>query len=98
MGDCLLTSERVGGMRGNAGFLLIIFVLVMVSIAVKRHCDQGNSYKGQHIIRATSQVQKFSPLSSRQEHGSILADTVLEKMLRVLHLDPASASQGLSPR
>jgi hypothetical protein len=30
------------------------------------------------------QVQRFSPLSSRQEHGSIQADVGLEK-LRVLH-------------
>jgi len=45
--------------------------------AVKRHHDQGNSCKGQHLIRAALQVQRFSPLSSWQEacqypgwHGS----------------------------
>jgi hypothetical protein len=38
-----------------------------VSIAVNRHHDQGNSYKGQHLIGAGLQVQKFSPLSPRQE-------------------------------
>jgi hypothetical protein len=31
---------------------------------VKRHHDQGNSYKGQHLIEAGIQVQKFSPLLS----------------------------------
>ena len=46
-------------------------VLVRVSIAEKRHHDQGNSYKGQHLIGAGLQVQGFSPLSSRWEHGSI---------------------------
>jgi hypothetical protein len=38
-----------------------------VSIAVSRHHDQGNSYKGQHFIGAGSQVQRFSLLSSQQE-------------------------------
>jgi hypothetical protein len=57
----------------------------MVSVAVKRHHDQGNSYKRQHLIRAGLQVQRFSPLSSRQEHGSIQAGMGLEE-LRVLHL------------
>ena len=35
-------------------------------IAVKRHHEQGNSYKG-NIIGAGLQFQGFSPLSSRQE-------------------------------
>jgi hypothetical protein len=48
-----------------AGRLAI--VLVRISIAVKRHHDQGNSYKGQHLIGAGLQVQRFSPLSSRWE-------------------------------
>jgi len=53
---------------------------------VKRHHDHGKSYKGQHyLIGAGLQVQRFSPLSSRQEHGSIQAGTVQEE-LRVLHL------------
>jgi hypothetical protein len=42
-------------------------VLVRVSIVVKRHHDQGISYKGQHLIVAGLQVQRFSPLSSWQE-------------------------------
>jgi hypothetical protein len=61
------------------------FVLVRVSTAVSRHYDQGNSYKG-HLIGAGLQVQRFSPLSSRQEHGSIQAGMV-QVELRVLHLD-----------
>jgi hypothetical protein len=31
---------------------------------VNRHCDQGKSYKGQHLIGAGLQVQRFSQLSS----------------------------------
>ena len=33
-------------------------------IAMKRHHDQGKSYKGLHLIGAGLQVQRFSPLSS----------------------------------
>jgi hypothetical protein len=66
-------------------------VLVRVPVAVKRHHGQGNSYKGQHLIRSGLEVQRFSPLSSRWEHGSVQADMVLEKELRVLTLDPTAA-------
>jgi hypothetical protein len=31
---------------------------------VKRHHDQGNSYKGKHLIGAGLQFQRFGPLSS----------------------------------
>jgi hypothetical protein len=49
------------------------------------HHDQGKSYKRQ-LIGAGLQVQRFSPLSSRQEHGSIQAGMVQEE-LRALHLE-----------
>jgi hypothetical protein len=54
--------------------------LIRVSIAMKRHHDQGNSYKGKHFIGASLRLQGFSPLSSQQEawqHGSMQADLVL---------------------
>jgi hypothetical protein len=35
--------------------------------ATNRHHDQGNSYKGQHLIGAGLRVQRFNPLSSGQE-------------------------------
>jgi hypothetical protein len=44
--------------------------LVGVSIAVKRHHDQGNSYKRQHLIGAGLPFQRFSPSSSRWEAWS----------------------------
>ena len=56
--------------------LKLIIVLVRVSIVVKRHHEQGKSYKGQHLMAAGLQVSKFSPLSSRLEHGSIQEDMV----------------------
>jgi hypothetical protein len=64
---------------------------------MNRHHDQGNSYKGQHLIGAGLQVQRFSPLSSRQEHGSIQAGMVQEE-LRVLHLHLKAASKTLTTK
>jgi hypothetical protein len=52
---------------------------------VNRQHNKGNSYEGEHLIGAGLQVQKFSAVSSRQEHDSIQAGMVQEE-LRVLHL------------
>jgi hypothetical protein len=52
---------------------------------VKKHHEQSNSFKDKHLIGAGLQVQKFSPLPSRQERGNIQAGMVQEE-LRVLHL------------
>ena len=54
-----------------------------MSIAVKRHHDQGNSLKDNILVGAGLQVQRFSPLSSKWKHGSIQAGVVQEE-LRVL--------------
>ena len=61
----------------------LIFVrvcLIWGFAAVNRPHDQCKSYKGQHLTGASLQVQKFSPLSSRQEHGSIQAGMVQEEL------------------
>jgi hypothetical protein len=42
-------------------------VFVTVSITVKKHHDQGNSYHGQHLIGAGLQFWGFSPLASWRE-------------------------------
>jgi hypothetical protein len=63
----------------------MVTVLLGVSNAINKHHEQGNSYKGQNLIGAGLQVQRFSPLSSRQEHGSIQAGMAWEE-LRVRHL------------
>ena len=47
--------------------------------------------QGQQLIRAGLQVQRFSPLSSRWECGSIQAGMVQEE-LRILHLYLKAAS------
>jgi hypothetical protein len=41
-------------------------MLVWVSIAVKRHHDQGNSYKGKHLIGAGLHFKRFNPLSYQE--------------------------------
>jgi hypothetical protein len=46
---------------------------------VNRHHDHCKSYKEQDLIGAGLQVQRFSPLSLRQEHGSIQAGIVQEE-------------------
>jgi hypothetical protein len=45
----------------------MLSVLVRVSVAVKRHRDHSNSYKGKHLIGTGLQVQRFSSLSSWRE-------------------------------
>ena len=64
---------------------------------MKRHHDQYKSYKGQHLIGAGLQVQRFSSLSSREEYGSVQAGIVQEE-LRVLHLHLKAASRTLASR
>jgi hypothetical protein len=64
-------------------------------LAVERHHDQGNFYKGQHFIGAGLQVQRFSSSSSKWEHGSIQAGTAQEE-LRVLHLDLTAVRRTLT--
>ena len=66
----------------------LLIVSVRVSIAVTSHHGHGNSYKRKHLIGAGLQVRR-----SLVHHchggkpGSVQADMVLEKELRVLHLD-----------
>jgi hypothetical protein len=59
--------------------------------------NHDNSYKGQHFIGAGLQVQTFSPLSSRREHGIIQVGMAQEE-LRVLHLHLKAASSILTSR
>jgi hypothetical protein len=53
--------------------------------------------KKQHLIGAGLQIQRFSPLSSRWEHGRIQAGMAQEE-LRVLCLHPKAASGRLTSR
>lgn len=72
-------------------------VSVRVCIAVKRCHEHSNSYKEQHFIGIVLQVEKFSQLSSRWEHGNTQAGMVQED-LRVLHLHLKAARRRPASR
>jgi hypothetical protein len=74
------------------------------SIAVKKHCDQGNSYKRKHLIGAGLQLQKLVHYYHGGKHGSMKADMVLEKKLRIFCIqiqrqqeETRASRSGLSP-
>jgi hypothetical protein len=58
---------------------------------VKKHHDRRNTFKGKHLIGTSLQVQRFSHYNHDKKHGEMQANMVLEKGLRVLHLDPQAA-------
>ena len=64
---------------------------------MNRTPHSGKSYKGQRLIGAGLQVQRFSLLSSRWEYSNIWAGTVQEE-LKVLHLHLKAASGRLASR
>ena len=58
------------------------------------HHHQFKSYKGQCLIGTYLKVQRFSPLSSRWEHGNIQAGMEQEELgVLYLHLKAASTRQ-----
>ena len=59
-------------------FVGIAAALVTDPVAVKRHHDQGNSYKGQHSIGAGLQAQRFSPLLSAVQSTEVCATVECE--------------------
>ena len=44
--------------------VMVLYYIVVLVLAVKRHHDQDNAHKEQHLIGAGLQFQKFSPLFS----------------------------------
>ena len=64
---------------------------------MNRHHDQGISYKGLNLIGAGLQLQRFTPLSSRQEHGSVQADVGLEELRVPLLVLKAARIRVLKP-
>jgi hypothetical protein len=72
-------------------------VLVRVLLLWTDTVTKASLIKKQHLIGAGLQVQRFSPLSSRWEHGSIQAGMAQEE-LRVLCLHPKAASGRLTSR
>ena len=56
---------------------------------MKRHHDHSKSYKEKHLVGAGLQIQRYHG----GKHGSMQVDTVLERELRVLHLDRQAAGK-----
>ena len=63
---CLVIYIEKAWLKGLGAVTSSGGVLGRVFIAVKRHHDHSNSYKGKHLIGAGLQFQRFSPLSSWQ--------------------------------
>ena len=63
-------------------------VLVRLSITVKGHHDHGNRYKGKHLTGAGLQFRSLVHYCHGGKHGSML-----EKKLRVLHVDLQAAGR-----
>jgi len=63
-----LKGSSFPGYLSNFLFMCVEWaVLVRISLAVKRHHDQGNSHTGKHLIGAGFSFQGCSPLSSWRE-------------------------------
>jgi hypothetical protein len=68
-------------------------ILVRISIAMKRHHDHGNSYKGNHLIGAGLQFRASVHYHHVGKHGSTQAYMVLKRQLKVLYLDLQAAGR-----
>jgi hypothetical protein len=66
-------------------------------IKTKQNKTKQNKKPNKHLFGIGLQVQRFSPVSSRCEHGSIQAGMV-QAELRVLHLHPKVGSGRLTSR
>jgi hypothetical protein len=73
-----------------------VYICLRVSITVKRHHDQGNSDKRQHLILAGLQFQNSVHYHHGRKHSSVQVGMVQED-LRVLHLHPKEARRKLFP-
>jgi hypothetical protein len=67
-----------------------------VSIAMKRHHDQDNSYKGKHLIGAGLQFQGYSPLSSWQKIWQHAGRSEAGRVESSLHFDLKAARRVFS--
>jgi hypothetical protein len=52
-------NARTKGVCSHAWLVIVLYVCLRISIAVKRHHDHCNSYKGKHLIGAGLQVERF---------------------------------------
>jgi hypothetical protein len=62
---------------------------------VKGQYDQGNSYKGNHLIGDGLQFQSFIHYHHGRKHGGVPADMVPEGS-KILHLESKAARRRLT--
>ena len=67
-------------------------------IVVKRHHGHDNSYKGKYLIGADLRFRGLVHYHHGGKHSSMQAHMVLEKELRVLHLDLYTVGRDWEPR
>ena len=65
---------------------------------MKRHHDQENSYKKNIKLRLAYSLIGLVHYHRGKKHSSMQADRVLEKQLRVLHLDLRATEGDCDPR
>jgi hypothetical protein len=97
---CAYTHIRDHMWEENVEFIFLNIFLVWYYLRVlllSKDTMTNASLIQQHLIGAGLQGQRFSPLSSRWDHGSIQAGMVQEE-LKVLHLHLKAASRILSSR
>ena len=58
---------------------------------MKIHLDHSNSLKRKHLMGLPYKSEVVSLVIRGRKHGGMLADMVLERQLRVLHLEPEAA-------
>ena len=66
--------------------------MIRVSIAVKRHHDLDNSYKGKQL-KLSYRFRGLVHYHHDRKHGNMQADMLVEKEGRVLHLDWQAAGR-----
>ena len=72
-------------------------VSARVSIAVKKHHDHRNCYKGKYLTGAGLSFRGLVHYHLDRKHGSMQVDMELEGELRVLHLDLQTAGRNYVP-
>ena len=75
--------------------IVVVHGCLRVSIGVKRHHDQANCYKENIELGLAYNFRGLVHYLHGRNYGGMQAKMVLEKELKVLHLDP-NASRRLS--
>ena len=64
---------------------------------MKRHHDGGNTYKGKDLFGAGLLFRELVHYHHGRKHDDMQTEMMLEKMLRVLHLDRQSVERDSEP-